>query len=165
MKYTLERGQAIVAELRAILVKNEYDADEYLPLKSDAPFITRLGGLMHDTCNTANLAAVRIIEAKNEAGIATFGREAWEALPPEERETFDALCFNHTRQLPVAAYDRLSKEELSVLLKDFAEEVRAKFGPTARVELDGPSFMRSVSKLLDARCALPARAPHFPHQL
>jgi hypothetical protein len=82
VKYTLKRGQIIVADLRAILVKNEYNEDEYLTLKSDAPLITRLGGIMHDTCNTANLAAVRIIEAKNEAGIATFGREAWEALPP-----------------------------------------------------------------------------------
>ena len=106
----------IVADLRAILVKNENDEDEYLTLKSDAPLITRLGGIMHDTCNTANLAAVRIIEAKNEAGIATFGREAWDALPPEERETFDALCFNHTRQLPVAAlrqgYRRVADADL-----------------------------------------------------
>ena len=78
-------------------------------MKSDAPFLTRLGALMHDTCATANLAAKRIIEAKNELGVATFGAAGWATLSPKDRETFDGLCANHTRQRPVTAYDRLSK--------------------------------------------------------
>ena len=151
MKTLFERGFDIVKELRAILDQNGHDADESLPMKSDAPFLTRLGALMHDTCATANLAAKRIIEAKNELGVATFGAAGWATLSPEDRETFDGLCANHTRQLPVTAYDRLSKAALHELLQHFADEVRQAMGPTARVELDGPSFMRSVSKLLDPK--------------
>ena len=45
---------------------------------------------------------------------------------PEDRETFDGLCANHTLQLPVTAYDRLSKAALHELLQHLA-----------RVELDG----------------------------
>ena len=75
VKTLFDRGFDIVAKLRAILDKNDHDVDEFLPMTSEAPFITRLGALMHDTCATANLAAKRIIEAKNEAGIATFGAE------------------------------------------------------------------------------------------
>ena len=151
MKTLFERGFDIVKELRAILDKNGHDADELLPMKSDAPFLTRLGALMHDT--TANLAAKRIIEAKNELGVATFGAAGWATLSPEDRETFDGLCANHTRQLPVTAYDRLSKAKTALheLLSPFADEVRKAMGPLARVELDGPSFMRSVSKLLDPK--------------
>ena len=136
-------------ELRSNLIELGHDADEFLPLKLDAPFITRLGAIMHDTCNTTNKAARLIIEAENEAGVATFGAAGWASLPPEERETFDGLCANHTRQQPVTAYDRLSAAEMGTLLKSFAKEVRLKMGPTARVELDGPSFLRSIAKLLD----------------
>ena len=114
VKTLLDRGFDIVKELRAILDKNGHDADESLPLKSDAPFLTRLGALMHDTCATANLAAKRIIEAKNELRVATFGAAGWVTLSPEYRETFDGLCANHTRQLPVTAYDRLSKAKAAL---------------------------------------------------
>ena len=151
VKALFERGQETVKTLRAIITENGHDADIVLPLHSEFPLLTRLGGLMHDTCNTANAAAKLIIEAKNEMGILAFGAAEWAALPPEMRETFDAKCFNHTRQLPITAYDRLSKAALHELLERYAAEVRAMMGPSARVELDGPSFMRSFSKLLDPR--------------
>ena len=106
VKTLFDRGFDIVKELRAILDKNGHDADESLPMKSDKLFLNRLGALMHDTCATANLAAKRIIEAKNELGVATFGAAGWATLSPEDRETFDGLCANHTRQRPVTAYDR-----------------------------------------------------------
>ena len=47
----------IVKELRSNLIELGHDPDEFLPVKSDAPFITRLGAIMHDTCNTANRTA------------------------------------------------------------------------------------------------------------
>ena len=71
------RGMEIVKELRRILTELRFDADEFLPLESEAPLIIGLKAIMHDTCNTANLAAKRIIEAKNEAGVATFGAAGW----------------------------------------------------------------------------------------
>ena len=84
-------------------------------------------------------------------GVATFGAAGWATLSPEDRKTFDGLCANHTRQLPVTAFDRLSKAALHELLQPFADEVHKTMGPTARVKLDGPSLMRSISKLLDVK--------------
>ena len=71
------RGMEIVKELRRILTELGFDADGFLPLESEAPLIIGLKAIMHDTCHTANLAAKRIIEAKNEAGVATFGAAGW----------------------------------------------------------------------------------------
>ncbi len=104
---------------------------------------------MHDTCATAIAAARRIIEAKNAAGVEFYGAEGWAALDPSQRETFDVLCFNHTRQLPVTAYNRLSKVLLEELLAPYAAEVRGVLGPQSRVELDGESLLRSIAKLVD----------------
>jgi hypothetical protein len=119
---------------------------------------------MHDTCNTANKAAKLIIEAKNEAGVAFYGEAVWAEMSQEDRQIFDGLCCNHTRQLPVTAYDRLSKMEMENCLKPFADDLRAKMGPMARVELDGLSFMRSISKLLDPKYVpLHIRTPTHPH--
>ena len=154
MKTLCLRGKDIVKRVRAILVANQHDPDKYLPHKSvesDEPYIAGLGALMHDTCNTASKAAKLIIEAKNAAGVAFYGEAGWAAMPLEDRETFDGLCFNHTRQLPVTAYDRLSAAELAKLLGPLAGELRAKMGPLARIVLDGLSFMRSLSKLLDPK--------------
>ena len=144
-----DRGASIIEKLRTILVDNGHAADEFLPLKSSAPLLTGLCGLMHDTCATANAAAKRIIDAKNAAGIEFYGAEGWAALDPSQRETFDVLCFNHTRQLPVTAYNRLSKVLLEELLAPYATEVRGVLGPQSRVELDGESLLRSVAKLVD----------------
>ena len=103
VKTLFDRGASIIKELRTILVDNGHSADEFLPLKSSAPLLSGLCGLMHDACATANAAARRIVEAKNAAGDEFYGAERWAALDPSERETFDVVCFDHTRQLPVTA--------------------------------------------------------------
>ena len=46
VKTLLKRGVEIVKELRSNLIELGHDADEFLPLKSDAPFITRLGAIV-----------------------------------------------------------------------------------------------------------------------
>jgi len=99
VKTLFDRGASIIEELRTILTENGYRADEFLPLKSSAPLLAGLCSLMHDTCATANAAAQRIVETKNAAGIEHYGAEEWAALDPSKRETFDVLCFNHTRYL------------------------------------------------------------------
>ena len=35
-----------------------------------------------------------------------YGDEAWESMPEEERCVLDFLCGNHTRGLPVDAFNR-----------------------------------------------------------
>ena len=98
VKTLFDRGASIIEELLTILVDNGHAADEFLPLKTSAPLLSGPWGLMHDTCTTANAAAKRIVEVKNAAGIEFYGAERWAALDPLERETFDVLCFNRTRQ-------------------------------------------------------------------
>ena len=94
-------------ELRDILRTLGLDPDEFLPIRlGEGPFIAHMKATMRDTCNTARAASRRIIEEKNLAGIAHFGEEVWEGLPPQLRETFDGDCCNHLRQLPVAEYLR-----------------------------------------------------------
>ena len=149
VKTLFDRGASIINELRTTLVDNGHAADEFLPRKSSATLLSGLCDLMHDTCATANEA--RIVEAKNAASIEFYGAERWAALDPSERETFDVLCFNHTRQLPVTAYNRLSNALLEELLAPYAAEVRGVLGPQSRVELDGDSLLRSVAKLLDPK--------------
>ncbi len=80
----------IVKELRRILTELGFDADEFLPLESEAPLIIGLKAIMHDICHTVNLAAKRNIEAKNEAGVATFGAAGWQIDDPELRELEEA---------------------------------------------------------------------------
>ena len=132
VKTLFDRGASIIEELRTILTENGHSADEFLPLKSSAHLLAGLCGLMHGTCATANAAAQRIVEAKNAAGIEHYGAEEWAALDPSKRETFDVLCFNHTRQLPVTAYNRLSKVVLEELLAPYAAQGHVPQGPDRR---------------------------------
>jgi len=149
-KQLFERGERIVFELRDILRSLGLDPDEFLPIRlGEGPFIAHMRATMKDTCNTARAASNRIIEEKNLAGIAHFGEEVWEGLPPLLRETFDGDCCNHLRQLPVAEYLRKVGTALQELLKDYADEARKMMGPQTRIELDGQSLLRSCAKMLD----------------
>ena len=140
MKTLFERGFDFVKKLRAILDKNGHDADESLPMKPDTPFLTRLVALMHDTCATANLAASRIIEAKNKLGLRPFAA-GWATLSPDNRETFDGLCAN-TRQLPVTAYYRPSKAALMSSSITSRTRSERRWAPRSSTRAVGPIAFR-----------------------
>ena len=68
--------------------------------------LSKLRSLMHDTCNTANATAREIARRVEEKGRGLYGDEAWESMPEEKRCVLDFLCGNHTRGLPVDAFNR-----------------------------------------------------------
>ena len=66
----------------------------------------------------------------------------------EKRSILDGLCANHTRQLPCAAFERLSEQELRDRLKDKKKALEAAIGGQCRLELTGTSLIRAVAKLI-----------------
>ncbi len=55
---TWKRGAEVVAMVRAALGAR---ADELVPLIHGGVHISKLNGSMHDTCNTANLVAKKVL--------------------------------------------------------------------------------------------------------
>jgi len=101
---TWDRGQAGVDALRLRLGD---DADRLAPLVNGGANLLKIRSLMHDTCNTANATAKKIAELVQSKGEQFYGTAAWQALPEEDRCVLDFLCGNHTRGLPVDAFNRL----------------------------------------------------------
>ena len=83
-----------------------------MPLEKGGVNLSKLRSLMHDTCNTANATAREIARLVEEKGRELYGDEAWESMPEEERCVLDFLCGNHTRGLPVDAFNCRSKAGL-----------------------------------------------------
>ena len=79
-------GQKVVDALRQQLSDDGHDADELVPLVEGGVSMHKVRSVMHDTCNCANATALEIRRLVDEAGIAHFGADAWQALPAEQRE-------------------------------------------------------------------------------
>ena len=75
-------------------------ADNLVPLINGGVQLHKLRGIMHDTCATANLAAVFIGELRDISGQLQFGYDDWENKAKDEKPWFDFLCGNHVRNLP-----------------------------------------------------------------
>ena len=104
---TWERGQVYVDALRVELGD---EADELVPLTKGGVNLLKLRSLMHDTCNTANATAREIAKLVDKKGRDYFGDGVWESMPEEDRCVLDFLCGNHTRGLPVDAFNRRFEE-------------------------------------------------------
>ena len=84
---------------------------------------------MHDTCNTANATAREIARLVEEKSRELYGDEAWESMPEEERCVLDFLCGNHTRGLPVDAFNRRFEDWIEAELGEaFAAAVAGRRG-------------------------------------
>jgi hypothetical protein len=105
-------GQRAILLLRAELGGGAA-ADKFVPLIKGGVQLHKLRGIMHDTCATANLAAVFIGELRDMSGQLEFGYDDWENKANDEKPWFDFLCGNHVRNLPIDEFNRLF-EALSV---------------------------------------------------
>ena len=144
VKYTWHRGQVAVNALRSDLGEL---ADDLVPLRKGGVRFLKVMALMHDTCNTANLAAKKLIELKEESGREAIGDEAWDAKPESVTKMLDYLCANHTRNLHVAAFNRRFKKLLEESLGEDFDKASSQGGGATRLEKDGPSLLRSMCKL------------------
>ena len=107
----------------------------------------KIKSTMHDTCHGANLAAKLIADKKEESAREFYGDEVWEAMSDEDRATSDFRRGNHSRNLPVAAFNRLFTACMNEELGEQFEAAVAAGGGRARLEKDGPSLLRSIAKL------------------
>ena len=82
-------------------------ADEYVPLVQGGVQLHKIQGVMHDTCNTANKTARLAKTLRDTSGQLWFGYDHWELLAPEDKPWFDYLCGNHTRNLPMDAFNKV----------------------------------------------------------
>jgi hypothetical protein len=104
VRVTWERGQSVLAMLRDALGE---EADNLVPLVNGGVTLTKLRGVMHDTCNTANLVATKVRVLRDDAGKSMFGAEEWRAMEEAGKGWQDFLCGNHTRNLHFDAFNRL----------------------------------------------------------
>jgi hypothetical protein len=87
-------GQRAILLLRAELGGGAV-VDKFVPLTNGGVQVHKLRGSMHDTCATANLAAVLIGELRDIIGLLQFGYDDWESQAKEGKPWFDFLCGNH----------------------------------------------------------------------
>jgi hypothetical protein len=84
------------------------EADNYVPLVNGGISLSKLCGVMHDTCHAANAIARTVRVLRDDSGRALYGAEEWgRMLGDHEREWLDFLCGNHSRNLHFDAYLRL----------------------------------------------------------
>ncbi len=69
--------------------------------------LAKLWGIMHDTCNTANLVATKVRVARDSVGKNVFGVEEWEAMQEQCYGWQDFLGGNHSRNLHFDTMGRL----------------------------------------------------------
>ena len=119
----------------------------YCPKVNGGAIEAKILSLMHDTCNTANLAATKLADLKRESLESNYSAEEIAGMSKEQVNTLDFLCANHTRQLPVAAYRRRADTWLADELKEDIAKAKIDY-PNARLETTGSSFLYSIQKLI-----------------
>jgi hypothetical protein len=133
-----QTGQECVDVLREALGPEL--ANMHVPLTNVGVQLHKLQGVLHDTCNIANKTARLAKSLRDTSGQLYYGHDAWEMKAEEEKPWFDYLCGNHTRNLPIDAFNR------ELLGEDFAA-LAAECGTQTRVEASDVLLLRSLCKL------------------
>jgi hypothetical protein len=91
------------------------EADTYVPLVNGGVNLSKLCGVMHDTCHAANAIARTVRVLRDDSGRALYGAKEWGRMAEDhEREWLDYLCGNHSRNLHFDAYLRLFSSYIKV---------------------------------------------------
>jgi hypothetical protein len=122
-------------------------ADVHVQIIKGGVQLHKLQGVMHDTCNTANKTARLAKTLRDTSGQLHYGFDEWQQLPEEEKSWFDYLCGNHTRNLPMDAFNREFESYLRRKLGDDIAAMAAEYGTQTRVEASGVLLLRSLCKL------------------
>ena len=144
VKVLWERGQAAVNLLRQELGAQ---ADELVPLVKGGVTMTKLRGVMHDTCSTANLTAKKVRIIRDKAGEEMYGKDEWLNMQELGNGWQDFLCANHSRNLHFDAFARGYSAYVKEQLGDGLAAARLRCGGRLRIEPDGEAFIRSICKL------------------
>ena len=137
------RGQAAIKALRDVLTPE--DRDVLCPLIDGGVDLHKLYGIMHDTCHSANLVASLMVQLQERKKREFLTDEGWELGTDKCKATFNFLCGNHTRNLPIdrfnKLYDHWLEETIGPALK------AANGGSNVRLECNGVQFLRTVCRL------------------
>ena len=139
-----ERGQEAIAMLREELGAM---ADVFVPLVKGGISLSKLGGVMHDTCNCANAIARKVRVLRNDSGKELYGDEEWKRMAKEEHAWCDYFCGNHSRNVHFDAFSRLYEAYIKRKLGVGLEAARLKSGGRVRVEASGDALLRTICKL------------------
>ncbi len=134
-------GQQAITLLRAEL---SAEVDVLVPMNNGGVQLHKLRGIMHDTCATANLAAVFIGELRDISGQLQFGYDEWERKAKEDKSWFDFLCANHVRNLPIDEFNRLFEEYIKTHLGVELAQISRDGNGRTRVEASGLLLLRSL---------------------
>jgi hypothetical protein len=105
VKVFWQRGQEAINMLRELLGE---EADMYIPVVNGGINLSKLCGVMHDTCHSANAIARTVRVLRDDSGSELYGEDEWRRMLGEhEREWLDFLCGNHSRNLHFDAFLRL----------------------------------------------------------
>ena len=137
-------GQQAIMLLRAELGG---EADTYVPLVNGGVQLHKLRGTMHDTCATANLAAVLIGELCEISRQLQFGHDDWANRAKSDKPWFDFLCANHVRNLPIDEFNRLFEGYIKTYLGDELAQITRDGNGRTRVESSGLLLVRSLCRL------------------
>jgi hypothetical protein len=138
-----ERGRRAVDALRAQLQPEERDL--LCPLREGGVDLHKLYGVMHDTCNGANLVATLMVELQERKKRQHLLDEEWEKVDPRTKACFNFLCGNHSRNLPIDRFNLLYEKWLEGTIGSAMRE--AKNGSSVRLECNGIHFLRTVCRL------------------
>ncbi len=144
VKVLWARGQEAVQMLREDL--GAY-ADALVPLVNGGVTMTELRGVMHDTCNSANLIAKKVRIIRDEVGKDLYGKEEWANMQVLGSGWQDFLCANHSRNLHFDAFSRGFTAYVKQQLGDGLAAAKLCSGGRLRIEPDGEAFLRSTCKL------------------
>ncbi len=122
-------------------------ANELVPLVNGGISLSKLGGVMHDTCNCANAIAKRMRVLRNDSGKDLYGEEEWKRMSKEEHSWCDYFCANHSHNLHFDAFGRLYEAYIKRQLGPALEAARVKSGGRVRVEASGEALLRTICKL------------------
>ena len=123
------------------------EAENLVPLTNGGVQLHKLRAIMHDTCATANLAAVLMKEKRDVSGQLQFGYDNWEDKADTDKPWFDFLCSNHVRNLSI---DQFNREVEAYFKENIGEDlavISRNGSGRARVEASGPLFLRSLCRL------------------
>ena len=122
-------------------------ADVLCPMKLGGVQLHKMQGVMHDTCNTANKTARLAKSLRETSGQLYYGYDEWEERAEDDKPWFDFLCGNHTRNLPMDAFNKEYEAYLRRKLGDDLAALTQVHGSHTRVEASGVLLLRSLCKL------------------
>lgn len=124
IEHKFEAAAEDLEKLRELLKAAGHDADMLVPLIDGGLAMARLRSVMHDTCNTANATAVKLIEKITELLKGSMSEAEWDKVPDKKKYVLDFLCANHTRGLPISNFNVMFKQRMNMLLGSFVEDAK-----------------------------------------